>query len=178
MLNNIPKLIIMKNTLLLLFVFTLLSSCNTAIKKEKKKQLIAFTPLETNQNSSPLQKKEGYILMKNNCYACHNPNAASHDDIIAPPFMAVKMHYMRTYKTKDAFVKAIVNWVQNPSEEKSLMRGAVNRFKIMPKLPLPSADLEKIATYIYENKVDAPKWMGNHMKKMHKGRKGMMHKNN
>ena len=108
--------------------------------------------------------------MKNNCYACHNPNTESHGDILAPPFKAVKMHYNREYDTKEDFVKAIVNWVQNPEEDKALMFGAVKRFKVMPKLPLPTKNLEKIANYIYDNDVEEPKWMEEHMKE-HKGGK-------
>ena len=118
------------------------------------------------------EKSEGYTLMKNNCYACHNPNTKSHDDIIAPPFRGVKMHYTREYDNKKDFVNAVVNWVQNPEEDKALMFGAVNKFKVMPKLPLPTKDLEKIAAYIYDNDVEEPEWMGDHMKEMEG--KGMM----
>lgn len=123
--------------------------------------------------------KEGYVLMKNNCYACHNPKATSHDDIIAPPFRAVKMHYTRSYDTKEEFVNAIVDWVQNPTKETALMRGAVNRFNLMPKMPLATKDLQKIASYMYDNDVDQPAWMDKHMDEEHgkgkrkgKGKKG------
>lgn len=119
------------------------------------------------------QPGEAYTLLKNNCYLCHNPKAASHDDIIAPPFKAVKMHYTNAYDNKTDFVNAMVNWVQNPEEEKALMRGAVNRFKVMPKMDLPTEDLEKIATYIYDNDVEEPIWMEEHMQQQHGNGKGM-----
>jgi hypothetical protein len=38
------------------------------------------------------------------CYACHNPSAPSHDEIIAPPLAAVKMRYEMQYTSKDEFV--------------------------------------------------------------------------
>jgi len=148
------------------------TSCNQ--KKETK----------TNTETKPIKEKvladvsvndnNGYALMTNNCYACHNPKAASHDDIIAPPFKAVKMHYTRKYDNKKDFVNAVVSWVQNPTEDKALMFGAVKRFKVMPKLPLPTEDLEKIASYLYDNEVEKPTWMDAHMKEMQK--KGMMGK--
>ena len=156
----------------------LMISCNQ--KKEKaSSNLLAINTIEIEMVSPPLQK-EAYMLMKNNCYACHNPNTESHETIIAPPFRAVKMHYTRTYDTKQEFVTAVVDWVQNPSKEKALMRGAVNKFNLMPMLPLGTKDLEKIAAYIYDNDVDQPKWMDSHMKEEHgKGKgKGKMKKNN
>lgn len=172
-----------KKVILLVSIVVLFMSCN----QTKKEGLVNVTETDkdiavtTNQEPS-----EGYSLMKNNCYACHNPNATSHDDILAPPFKAVKMHYIREYDNKKDFVDSMVNWVQNPEEDKALMFGAVKRFKIMPKMPLPNEDLEKIAEYIYDNDVEEPEWMEEHMKehkkeKMGKGKgmgKGVKHKNN
>ena len=85
-------------------------------------------------------------------------------------FQRAKMHYLRAYDTKEEFVDAMVNWIQNPDEQNALMPGAVKRFKVMPKLPLPTEDLEKIASYIYDNNIEEPVWMEEHMK----GKKGRM----
>ncbi|PHR72893.1 MAG: hypothetical protein COA67_04105 [Lutibacter sp.] len=175
-----------KKVILLVSVVALFTSCN----QTKKEGFVNIA--EANNNLALLTNKklnDGYTIMKNNCYVCHNPNTTSHDDIIAPPFKAVKMHYTRAYDNKEDFVDAIVNWVQNPDEEKALMHGAVRRFKVMPQLPLPKKDLEKIATYIYENDVDEPEWMDDHMKEkqmgngegkgngmMKNGKKGCNHK--
>ena len=51
------------------------------------------------------------------------------------------------------------------------MFGAVKRFKVMPKLLLPIEDLEKIATFIYDNDVEKPEWMEEHMNEK-KGKMG------
>ncbi len=153
-----------KNSLILVSIIALIfTSCDKKINKKEQYAAISTSEKESVTKSDD----EGYTLMKNNCYVCHNPQAESHDAIIAPPFKAVKMHYSRKYDNKADFVKAVVNWVQNPTEDKALMYGAVKRFKVMPKLALPTEDLEKIATYIYENQVEQPKWMGQHMKEMH-----------
>jgi cytochrome c551/c552 len=167
-----------KKVILLVSIVALFMSCN----QTKKEGFVSIE--EANKDLALIRNQEpgeGYTLMKNNCYACHNPNTESHDDILAPPFKAVKMHYNREYDNKKDFVDAMVNWVQNPEEDKALMFGAIKRFKVMPKMPLPTEDLEKIATYIYDNDVEEPEWMEEHMKehkkeKMGKG-KGMKHKN-
>jgi len=150
----------MKKAILAVGLAALTASCN---QTKQTDYVVADTQIITGDNQ---QANEGYELMKTNCYVCHNPKAVSHDSIIAPPFKAVKMQYTIAYNTKTNFVNAIVNWVQNPEEEKALMRGAVNKFKVMPKLPLPIQDLEKIAAYIYDNDVEEPVWMQAHMKEM------------
>ncbi|MGM1056484.1 MAG: c-type cytochrome [Bacteroidota bacterium] len=150
----------MKNKILVAVLVVLFASCNQTKKSEYQ---VARTQILTKDYQLV---NEGYELMKTNCYACHNPNSASHDDILAPPFKAVKMHYKRAYNDRADFINAMVNWVQNPNEDKALMQGAVNKFKVMPKLPLPTKDLEKIAAYLYDNEVEEPVWMSDHMKEM------------
>lgn len=165
----------MKKTIIAVGLIALTASCK---QTKQTDYVVADTQILTEDNQ---QGSEGYELMKTNCYVCHNPKAVSHDSILAPPFKAVKMQYTNAYNTKEDFVNAIVNWVQNPEEEKALMRGAVTKFKVMPKLTLPSQDLEKIAAYIYDNDVEEPLWMQTHRKEMQgKGMgmgKGKMNKN-
>ena len=161
-----------RKVILLVSIITLFTSCNQ--NNEKKEYVNLAKNIETIARTNNIE--EGYTLMKNNCYACHNPNTKSHDDIIAPPFKAVKMHYTKEYDNKKDFVNAVVNWVQNPEEDKILMPGAVKRFKIMPELPLKTEQLEKIAAYIYDNEVEQPDWMPAHMKEMQA--KGMNMNNN
>ncbi len=157
-----------EKVILLASVVALLISCNHA-KKESKYLDLASANLKE-KTTLKLQVDDSYTLMKNNCYACHNPNSASHDEIIAPPFRAVKMHYTREHDNKEDFVNAVVNWVQNPTEDKALMFGAIKRFKVMPKMELEKKDLEKIAIYLYDNPVEEPEWMDGHMKGMGKGK--------
>ncbi len=121
------------------------------------------------------QESEGYELTKVQCYACHNPNSPSHDEIIAPPLAAVKMRYGRQYKTEVEFVDAIVEWVMDPQESRSLMRGAVVKFKTMPKQPFKEDEIRKIAMYIYNSQLEEPDWFDAHQEEMHKnGRMGNM----
>ena len=150
-----------KKLILISFAVVLFLSCNQTAKQT---ELVDTYNQESKLSSH--QKDKGYMLMKNYCYACHNPYATSHDSILAPPFRAVKMRYTMTHNTKEEFVNAVVSWAQNPEESKALMYGAVQRFKVMPKLPLPTSDLEAIATYMYENDVEQPVWMEEHMAEM------------
>ena len=164
--NNVIKQI--KELIFVAGIGIVLIGCN-----QSKETTIAKNDNKMTQKEVLTDTLSGYTLMKNNCYVCHNPNAASHDSIIAPPFAAVKRRYSMQYDNKEEFVNAVIDWAYNPSEEKALMRGAVMEFKVMPKLPLDKKVLEKIATYMYENEVEQPEWFGAHFEEMHGSGKGM-----
>jgi cytochrome c1 len=134
-------------------------------------------------NISAQIQSDGYTLLKNNCYACHSVTSKSHDEIIAPPMIAIKRRYKMNYNTKEEFVNAITNWALNPTKEHALMRGAVKQFNVMPKQPFIKDDLIKIADYMYDNELEKPEWFENHFNAQHpngmgKGMgKGMMRGN-
>ena len=150
----------MKNSFLLLLLIAIIYSCNNS----KNKQIDLS---QTNSKTTELvDTNEGLKLVQTYCYACHNPQAKSHDEIIAPPLVAVKRRYSMQYN-RDEFIEAITEWVPNPTEENALMKGAVNQFKVMPKLELNKNDLLKIATYLYDNDLEEPIWFDNHFKEQH-----------
>lgn len=82
------------------------------------------------------------------CIACHK---FEHDPgMIAPPAFAIQMHYGERFgKDETAFRQAIVDWAKAPDAKKTLMPGAIIKFKLMPPFPLPDDDLDAIAAYLY-----------------------------
>jgi len=126
------------------------------------------TSLRTTDDVDTSQTQlEGYMLLKNNCYACLSVTTKSHDEIIAPPMIAIKRRYKMNYNTKEEFVNAITNWALNPTKEHALMRGAVMQFNVMPKQPFIKDDLIKIADYMYDNELEKPEWFENHFNEQH-----------
>ncbi len=156
----------MKNNIVYLFIIVVLfASCN-----EHKKEITQVVDKIPNVKNT--QESEAYTLLKNQCYACHSINAPSHDDIIAPPMIAVKKRYLRMYRDKEEFVEAVSKWAINPIEENAIMRGAVSQFKVMPKQSFNEAELRKIAEYMFDNELEKPDWFMAHEKEMHGGGKG------
>ena len=147
----------------------LLFSCN------ENKKVVTHSDHKIS-NSQYNKESDAYELLNTQCYICHSINSVSHDSIIAPPMAAVKMRYSRTYKTKESFVEAISDWAIDPKLENALMRGAVKQFNVMPKQVFKEEDLEKIASYIFENELEVPEWFAEHEKDMH-GNNGGMGKN-
>jgi len=149
------------NLLLFAIISIFLISCDNKKAGDKRKDVTVVEATISKETT------EDYMLFKNNCYACHSVTAKSHDDIIAPPMVAVKRRYMVSYKTKEEFVDAMINWVIDPKEENALMRGAVKQFKVMPKQPFDKDVIAKIAKYIFENEIEKPEWFESHFEEEH-----------
>jgi cytochrome c len=111
---------------------------------------------------------EGKQLYKTYCSACHGATGGMDmSKRIAPPIAAVRMHYIGLYPDKTSFVAALVNWVEKQDESKSLMRGAIRRFNIMPPVSVASEDAEKIAAYIFQGNIDKPAGFDKHVEERH-----------
>jgi len=158
----------MKKIYIVILVPFFIASCN---KKSENKES-NLDPIAANKTA--IDQSEGYTLFKNNCYVCHSVTSKSHDEIIAPPMVAVKRRYQRSYNSKESFVDAVVSWTKDPKEENGLMRDAIKQFKAMPKQAFKEGDLVKIAAYIYDNEIERPEWFETHFKNEHGGEgKGM-----
>lgn len=96
-------------------------------------------------------------LITTKCFPCHNPDLEI-ETRIAPPMFKVREHYLSDSITKGDFTNSIWKFVQNPSEELSIMPGAVNNFKLMPKQDFNENDVRAIAAYIYDNDISSDAW--------------------
>jgi len=177
---NIPfTIIIFKNTektihqknmktqkiYLALFLSFLFVSCNNS-KREATGSESKTTELQESQNMAEINQDdiaEGFQLMEANCYSCHSPNA-SHENRAAPPMEAVKRHYIKNGTTQEEFTKDLIAFLNDPSEEKSKMKGAIKRFNVMPKMNFSEDKLTKIAAYIYNADLETPDWFEEHYK--------------
>lgn len=116
--------------------------------------------------STEVLPEPGLELLKKHCYVCHNPNTASHDEIIAPPLAGIKSHYTKAFPEKEKFKNAMIEFVSNPNQEKALMKGPVTRFGLMPKPATVSPEeVQTIVEYIQSNELEKPAWYDQHHKK-------------
>lgn len=106
---------------------------------------------------------EGLQLFEANCYACHSPNA-SMENRLAPPMIAIKKHYLTEGVSLEQFTQDLASFLNDPSEEKSKMPGALRRFNLMPKMSFSDDHISKIATYMYYAEIEQPDWFEEHYK--------------
>ncbi len=99
-----------------------------------------------------LANSEGYTLMSQKCYICHfpKPDPAKMNQMIAPPMLRIQEHYKPVYTNKEDFIAAMIDFVNQPSEEKALMPGAIKKFQLMPKLIYDEKELYLIAETLFD----------------------------
>jgi mono/diheme cytochrome c family protein len=112
----------------------------------------------------PSSAEEGRALFEKYCIACHQIQGPPK---VAPPVFGVINHVKGVYPEREAFVKRIVEWVENPNPNDVLMPGAAKRFGVMPKLGYPKKDVRKIAEFLYDHRVDLPQWYIEHYRQQH-----------
>jgi cytochrome c553 len=140
----------------LTIVALLIFSCNN---KKQAQYVTVENKQIANQTEHPGKK-----LLETYCYICHNPTMPEDQGRIAPPMVAIKYHYINDDTTKEEFIKQIVDYTANPTEEKAKLFGAVRRFGVMPKQQFPEGVIEKIADYMFDNDIEEPDWFQDHMK--------------
>ncbi|MFK5880551.1 MAG: hypothetical protein QM478_13780, partial [Flavobacteriaceae bacterium] len=123
-------------------------SCTTD-KKEKLNKIDSITELK---NDVVKNTSKGYELMTQKCFICHfeKPDPSRKDQMLAPPFLRVQEHYKPTYPNKEGFIAAVMDIINNPSVDKTLMPGAVKKFNLMPKIVYDQTELRLIVETLYD----------------------------
>jgi mono/diheme cytochrome c family protein/cytochrome c556 len=101
---------------------------------------------------------EGKKLLQENCLSCHG---ADLDPPLAPPMFGVQKRYKMDSADRAEFIRKITEFVQQPSQEKALMKRAIKHVGLMPEVDVAEDDLQKIVTYIHDASFAIP---CNHLK--------------
>lgn len=86
------------------------------------------------------------LLYNGNCITCHKATKS----IAAPSMLEIQRVYKNAFSEKDDFINYMSTWVQNPSEDASLMSSAIKKYGLMPHLSFDEYTLKDISTHIYE----------------------------
>lgn len=141
----------MKKTVITLIVFLLmvlfLSGCGGNAEE----------PICVEHENIKVNEHDVLKLLSQSCFTCHNPDLEI-DNRVAPPLFKIREHYLDDETTQDEFVKSITHFINNPTEENSIMPGAVRNFGLMPKMTFKDEDIKLIAAYLFENDVASDEW--------------------
>ena len=151
----------------ILAIILVITSCKDAKKSEYTKADRTDTLDVLASDSHPGKK-----IMETFCNACHDATTTE-EYRLGPPMAAIKRRYLIGGSTKNEFTNAILAWIAKPSLEKSKMPGAVDRFGVMPYLPVPEENIRQIAEYLYDYEIEQPEWFEEHYQKSHGSRQGM-----
>ena len=132
-------------------------SCQSKVEKQNKNEdTIALAIIQTDSKAE--------VLFNQKCMICHNTEGKTDATMLAPPFYQVKKRYLNASIDKNDFIETMTNWVNNPIEDNALMRGAVEKLKVMPKLGYKDEEIREIVNYIYETDMPKPDWFDAHQK--------------
>lgn len=120
---------------------------------------------EAEDTKAPIAIHPGKDLMQNNCYVCHNPSAPEDGPRVAPPMVAIKAHYIDENTSKEEFTRAMIDFLNEPTEEKAKLKGAVRRFGLMPYQKYSENTITQIAEYMYDYEIAEPDWFREHFEK-------------
>ncbi len=151
----------MKPPFFLIIISLLVFSCKNQSGSEED-----YSSTDPNPSDQEEIAIKGKKLMENKCYVCHSPNA-SQESLIAPPMVAIKARYLEDAKTKEKFIEHIWNFVEKPSKEKAKLKGAVERFGLMPYQPYSKKEIEAISSFMFDYKIEQPEWFQKHWKTNH-----------
>ena len=154
----------MKQTIQFLLVLLSLLLISIACQRQGLEQQLASLQPSSQVTEQAIEDPE---IIRTNCYVCHNPEAKSHDAIIAPPLAAVKFRYTMVHQDREPFIQALSAYLLNPQQKESLMPGAISKFGVMPVTPLKEEQVKEIAAYLYDHDPAQPVWFNEHFKSMH-----------
>lgn len=152
-----------------ILIISVLTFSLTSCKKSAEDSKSNYVTLKSTDLNSEEIAVRGKTLMENKCYLCHSPKAAE-GSMIAPPMAAIKRRYSKNAVSKEEFIADIWNFVEQPTEEKAKLKGAVKRFGVMPYQPYKQEDIEAIAAFMYDYEIEEPEWFQNHGGKRKKQR--------
>lgn len=90
---------------------------------------------------------EGRRIFQATCSACHSTDPPP---VNAPPMSHVAMHYRERYPDRAEALAAMAAYVRAPAEERSALPArAIQRFGVMPALPLPADQLHAVSAYVW-----------------------------
>jgi hypothetical protein len=96
-------------------------------------------------------------FLSNNCISCHS-ETAKEAERLAPPFFAIRKHYLKAHPEKANFTQAILDFLENPSIEKAKMKSAIDKFGLMPRLPFTEKELKSAVEYLYDTEQTHPSY--------------------
>ena len=154
----IVKLNIMRVLSIILVSIVFLSSCSQSNDSVSESVVDNKLYLTAGLN---YEQAEAEKLYTGKCMICHGVGT-SEETAIAPPMASIKRRYLREFRSKEDFVKGMVSFSENPTDDKAMMFNAMATFNVMPKLGYKKEELVKIAAFIFDTEIIMPDWHENH----------------
>ncbi len=149
----------------ILLLGLIIISCNAHQKPEKME--LSQDHLTEIRIIKTIPPEEGLALVSENCYACHQIDSESHDNMLAPPLARIKYTYKKKFDSEELFIAKMSDFLIEPTKQKAIMKGPVRRFGLMPVTGLSNEEIKELTKYIYHNELEYPEWFPAHFEEEH-----------
>ncbi|WP_157452592.1 c-type cytochrome [Chloroherpeton thalassium] len=141
----------MKRILIFSLLGFVLGACSPSGKSSEiatEGKNTASEKAEADGQNTASTENEGEKIFKMYCSSCHQ---MSPPPKIAPPVLGIAAHYREAFKNKEEAVAHMVAFIQSPDSSKSKLEArALNRFGLMPTLPLSKEKLSMAAGWLWD----------------------------
>lgn len=103
------------------------------------------------------QKSLAVSFLRVNCISCHSvePGVTS---VVAPSMNEIRNSYLQKYPVRREFVDAFTAFVLNPSMDNALMKEAIQKSGLMPKMGYDPEKVELLAEFLFTADIASPGW--------------------
>lgn len=107
---------------------------------------------------SAAEIQAGQRVVRLHCATCHGIGDNSQAEMLAPSLWSVRQHYIRKSPEPEAFVSAMLEFLDHPQSETGLMPQAIEQYGLMAMLPLDEEQLRAAVRLICAGHVERPAW--------------------
>ena len=107
---------------------------------------------------STAEIQDGQRVVRLHCATCHGIGDNSQVELLAPSLWSIRQHYIRKYPEPEAFVSSMLEFLDHPQFETSLMPQAIEQYGLMALLPLDEVQLRAAVRLICAGHVERPAW--------------------
>jgi len=91
---------------------------------------------------------DGKVIFDKHCSVCHSISPPPKS---APPILPVAARYHERFSSRSEGIRNMAEFIKSPSKQKVLAdQQAIDRFGLMPPIPLSSAELNAVASWVWD----------------------------
>lgn len=107
---------------------------------------------------TPAEIQEGQRAVRLHCATCHGVGENRQNEMLAPSLWAVRQHYIKKYPEPEAFVTAMLAFLDEPTDRAGLMPQAIEQYGLMAMLALAETEQSAAVRLIAAGHVTRPAW--------------------
>ncbi|MGJ8640305.1 MAG: c-type cytochrome [Opitutaceae bacterium] len=108
--------------------------------------------------------RQGVHLMPTHCNTCHGVGDRKMEEMLAPPLLSARAHYLAIHPDPEGFVDAVTKFLTDPQSEHSLMPKSVERYGLKSPVSLSEDEIRLVASAVYAGFVERPVWLASYKK--------------